>query len=75
MALTDAEALRLATLTAQRDALIGGGAVKKITHGSRSKELTEGNADKLQAEIDRLEAKAVTGSARRRGAITFALRR
>lgn len=75
MALTDAQAARLAALIAQRDALIGGGAVKKITHGARSKEMTEGNADKLQAEIDRLEAQATTGCNRRRGAITFALRR
>lgn len=75
MALTVEQAARLAALIAQRDALIGGGAVKKITHGSRSKEMTEGNADKLQAEIDRLEAQAITGCSRRRGAITFALRR
>jgi hypothetical protein len=75
MALTDEEAARLAALIARRDALIGATAVKKITHGSRSKEMTDGDSDKLQAEIDRLEAQAVTGSRRRRGAITFALRR
>lgn len=75
MALTDAEAARLAALIAKRDALIGGDAVRKITHGSRSKEMAEGDPDKLQAQIDRLEAQALTGSTRRRGAITFALRR
>lgn len=75
MALTTEEAARLAALIAKRDALIGGEAVKKITHGARSKELADGDSDKLQAEIDRLEAQAATGSTRRRGAITFALRR
>lgn len=75
MALSDADAARLATLKARRDALIGGEGVKKITHGSRSKEMTDGDPDKLQAEIDRLEAQALTGSARRRAPITFALRR
>lgn len=74
MALTDAETTRLATLRARWDELTGGQAVKKITHGSRSKEMSDGDPDALQAEIERLEAKATTGCARRRGAITFALR-
>lgn len=71
MALSDADAARLASLKAKRDALIGGGQVRKIQHGPRSKEFSDGDPDKLQAEIDRLEAQAATGCSRRRGPITF----
>lgn len=74
MALSDADAARLALLKAKRDALIGGGQVRKIQHGARSKEFADGDPDKLQAEIDRLEAKEATGCGRRRGPITFRFR-
>lgn len=74
MPLSDADAARLASLKAQRDALIGGSKVRRITHGQRTKEMADGDPDKLQAEIDRLEAQAATGSARRRGAVTFRFR-
>lgn len=74
MALSEADTIRLASLKAKRDALIGGGAVTKITHGSRSKEMEAGDANKLQAEIDRLEAEALTGSTRRRGPLSFRFR-
>lgn len=74
MALSDADAARLAQLRIQRDALIGGTKVRRITHGQRTKEMVEGDPAALQAEIDRLEAMSVTSSARRRGAVTFRFR-
>lgn len=74
MALSADAAARLERLRARRDALIGGDQVSKVTHGGRSTELTPGDADALQAEIDQLEAEARTGSRRRRGAMTFAFR-
>jgi uncharacterized small protein (DUF1192 family) len=36
--------------------------------------MADGDPAQLQAEIDRLEAQALTGSARRRGALTFRFR-
>ena len=74
MALSTADAARLLALRTQRDALIGGTKINKVTHGPRSTELAEGDADKLQAEIDRLETLQTTGSSRRRGALTFRFR-
>lgn len=74
MALTEAEAARLAQLKAKRDALMTGDSVRRITHGDRSKELAPGDLAALQGEIDRLEAAAVTGTRKRRGAITFVFR-
>lgn len=74
MPLSLTEAARLASLRAQRDALIAGTKVTKVTHGARSTELAQGDPDKLQAEIDRLEAQEATGSRRRRGALTFQFR-
>lgn len=74
MALSDADAARLAQLRIQRDALIGGTKVRRITHGQRTKEMVEGDPAALKAEIDRLEAMSVSSSSRRRGAITFRFR-
>lgn len=74
MALSPDDTARLASLKAQRDALIGGTKVTKVTHGPRSTELAAGDPDKLMAEIDRLEALEATGSRRRRGALTFRFR-
>lgn len=74
MALSDADSARLAQLRIQRDALIGGTKVRRITHGQRTKEMVEGDPAALQAEIDRLEAMSVTSSSRRRGAVTFRFR-
>lgn len=74
MALSEADALRLARLRQRRDEMIAGTKVSKVTSGPRSTEFAQGDADALQSEIEQLEALERTGRRRRRGAITFAYR-
>lgn len=71
MALTDAQAARLAKLQTAYDALIGGSKVQRIsTPNGPSVEYGPGDTAKLKAEIDQLNAAAST-SAYQRGAIRF----
>lgn len=75
MALTAEETARLVRLRADRDAQIGGRGLSKIASGGRSKEFAQADLDRLEGDIAALEAKALTGRARKRGAITFRFRR
>ncbi|WP_292045853.1 MULTISPECIES: hypothetical protein [unclassified Brevundimonas] len=71
MALTDDDVIRLARLRADRDAQISGRAVSKVASNGRSKDMAAADLKRLDGEIEALEAKALTGRSRRRGAITF----
>lgn len=74
MALTSDEVVRLARLRADRDLIISGKSVSKISAHGRSKDMAPADLGKLDGEISALEAKAVTGRVRRRGSITFRFR-
>lgn len=71
MALTEDDVIRLARLRADRDAQISGRAVSKVASNGRSKDMVAADLKRLDGEIEALEAKALTGRSRRRGAITF----
>lgn len=71
MALDDLDRERLVRLRADRDAQISGRAVSKIASNGRSKDMSPADLKRLDGEIEALEAKALTGRVRRRGAISF----
>lgn len=71
MALSAADAARLAALRAAYDQLISGKAVAKVQRDGRSIDYAQGDKERLRGEIDALEAAA---AGRRRGAITFRFR-
>lgn len=74
MALTPDEVVRLARLKADRDLIISGKSVSKISAHGRSKDMAPADLGKLDGEISALEAKAATGRVRRRGSIAFRFR-
>lgn len=75
MALSDADAARLASLRTARDNLISGQAVSKITSGGRTVEYGPADLQRLNGDISALEAaEARNGTVRRRGPIRFAVR-
>lgn len=71
MTLTTDEAARLVRLREARDRQISGHAVTKIASHGRSKDMAPADLDRLEGDIAALEAKALTGRVRRRGAIGF----
>lgn len=71
MALTTEEAARLTRLREARDRQISGTAVSKIASNGRSKDMAPADLDRLEGDISALEAKALTGRARKRGAVGF----
>lgn len=71
MALSDAEAARLAQLEAARDALISGRSVSKISAHGRSKDMAPADLSRLEGEIETLRMAQQSGNRRRRGALTF----
>lgn len=71
MALSTADALRLASLRLAYDQLIAGNKIAKVSSGDRSVDYSAADINRLEAEIRGLEAMNETG--RRRGAISFGL--
>lgn len=73
MALSTEDAARLAQLRAQMAAALNPDRVSKVTSAGRSIEKANPDLDRLQGQIDALEAAASTpsGRLRRRGSITF----
>lgn len=71
MALSPAEAQRLADLRAAYDQLIAGKAVAKVQRDGRSIDFAQADVARLRAEIESLEAAA---AGRRRGPIRFRFR-
>lgn len=57
MALSDADAARLAALRAARDKLISGQQTSKVASGPSVVEFAAGNIDAVMSEIARLEAR------------------
>lgn len=75
MALSDADAARLASLKAAYDALISGVRVARVrTTAGREVEYGQGDVAALKREIDQLEALATSTTGARRGALRFQVR-
>lgn len=77
MALSTADAARLAELRAQLAAALDPNRATKVTSGGRSVERATPDIKALERQIDALEAADATasGRVRRRGALTFRWRR
>ncbi len=71
MALSTADAARLAQLKTAYDQLITGKAVASVSSGGRTVTYTKADMEMLKSEIDRLEALAASPSGRSRGAVRF----
>ncbi len=76
MALSTEDATRLARLKTDLATAMDPNRVTKVSSGGRSIEKAAPDLERMQAEIDALEAAALTttGRVRRRGAITFRFR-
>lgn len=75
MALSDADAARLALLQAAYDKLISGQRVARVrTSAGREVEYGQGDTAALKREIDQLVALQASTTATRRGALTFQVR-
>lgn len=77
MALSTEDAARLATLRDQMAAALDPNRVTKVASAGRSIEKGTPDYERLQGQIDALEAAAMTpsGRVRRRGSMTFRWRR
>jgi len=73
MALSDADAARLAALKAARDRLASGASLQEVQSGGRLQKFFPGDIARLDADIDALTAAAnsSTGAVRRRGVLRF----
>lgn len=74
MALSTADAARLASLQAAYDKLIAGSAVASVASGDKKVDYAKGDVATLKAEIDSLNAKAAASCGRTRGAVRFQIR-
>lgn len=71
MALSDADAARLASLQAAYDRLIKGEAAASVMSGGRRVDYAKAEETTIKSEIDRLMAAAGSHSGRTRGAVRF----
>lgn len=75
MALTEAEAARLAALQAAYDKLISGVRVARVrTAAGKEVEYGQGDVDALKREIDQLAGQQASPTGNRRGALRFQVR-
>ncbi len=71
MALTAQDAATLASLQSAYDKLISGQSVASVQEGQSRTQWAAGDADKLKARIDALNASAASPTGRARGALSF----